>query len=76
MHKWEARVDTPSRDDIRRLLKTFGIAADEAIVTHLARRSGGGPLHIRLLLEDLTDYGASPPEQPLRLELEGEIRRP
>jgi ribosomal protein L12E/L44/L45/RPP1/RPP2 len=26
-----------SRDDIRKLLKTFGIQADEAVIAHLAR---------------------------------------
>ena len=64
-----------SRDDIRSLLKTFGIQADEAIVAHLARNPGEQPLQIRLLLEDLTDYGDSPPEGPLHLEIEGDIRR-
>jgi len=64
-----------SRDDIRHLLKTFGIQADESIIVHLARTPGGPPLQIRLVLEDLTDYGDSPPDAPLRLEIEGEIRR-
>ena len=64
-----------SRDDIRRLLKQFGIRADEAVIAHLARTSGDGPLRVRLTLEDLTDYGNNPPEIPLHLEIEGEIRR-
>jgi hypothetical protein len=64
-----------SRDDIRRLLKQFGIRADEAVITHLARTSGDRPLRIRLTLEDLTDYGRNPPSAPLHLEIEGEIRR-
>jgi hypothetical protein len=68
-------MNDTSRDDIRRLLKTFGIQADEAIIAHLARTPGGPPLQIRLLLEDLTDYGGSPPGEPLRMEIEGEIRR-
>ena len=67
-------MENPSRDDIRRLLKTFGIAADEAILTHLAKNPGVGPRNVRLTLEDLTDYGGSPPDVPLHLELEGEIR--
>ena len=66
-------MDNPSRDDIRRLLKTFGIAADEAILTHLARNPGGSR-KVRLTLEDLTDYGGSPPDVPLHLEIDGEIR--
>jgi hypothetical protein len=64
-----------SRDDIRRLLKQFGIRADEAVIAHLARTTGSQPLRIRLTLEDLTDYGGNPPSIPLRLEIEGEIRR-
>lgn len=64
-----------SRDDIRKLLKTFGVKADEAIITHLARAPGDAPLHLRLVLEDLTDYGEAPPAAPLSLEVEGEIRR-
>lgn len=66
-------MDNPGRDDIRRLLKTFGIAADEAILTHLTRNPGGSR-KVRLTLKDLTDYGGSPPDVPLHLEIEGEIR--
>ena len=68
-------MDSQSRDDIRRLLKTFGIAADEAILMHLARNPGRDPLRIRLTLADLTDYKGSPPAETLALEIEGEIRR-
>ncbi|OGO70184.1 MAG: hypothetical protein A2Z37_12170 [Chloroflexi bacterium RBG_19FT_COMBO_62_14] len=64
-----------SRDDIRRLLKTFGVKADEAILGHLARNPRVGPLRLRLSLEDLTDYGDGPPERPLKLEVAGEVRR-
>lgn len=63
------------REDIRRLLKTFGIKADEIVIAHLARNPGEMPLQIRLILEDRTDYGDHPPEIPLHLEVEGEIRR-
>lgn len=64
-----------SRDDIRRLLKTFGVKADEAILAYLVRNPEVGPLRLRLLLEDLTDYGDAPLEQPLKLEVVGEVRR-
>jgi len=64
-----------SRDNIRRLLKAFGIKADEIVIAHLARNPADMPLHIRLILEDRTDYGDHPPEIPLHLEVEGEIRR-
>ncbi len=68
-------MENSSRDDIRRLLKGFGIAADEAIVAHLARFQGAQPLRVRVTLEDLTDYQGDPPPQPLHLEIEGYIRR-
>lgn len=68
-------MEESSRNDIRRLLKTFGVQVDEAITAHLARHPGQKPLRIRLLLEDLTDYGGSAPDEPLHLEIEGEIRR-
>lgn len=67
-------MEDSSRDDIRRLLKRFGIQADEAVIAYLARNPEAGPLRVRLILEDLTDYGNAPPEEPLHLELEGEIR--
>ena len=68
-------MEGSSRDDIRRLLKTFGIQADESLVAHLARNPGDAPLHGRLSLPDVTDCGERPPGEPLHLELEGRIRR-
>ena len=68
-------MDDNSRNDIRKLLKTFGIQADEAMVAHLARIQDLSALHVRLTLEDLTDYGDQPPSVPLQFALEGEIRR-
>jgi len=50
-------MDGNGRDDIRNLLKTFGIKADEIVIAHLARNPGDMPLQIRLILEDRTDYG-------------------
>ena len=67
-------MEDSSRNDIRRLLKTFGIQADEMILAHLARHPGLGPLHLRVTLTDLTDYGDSPPDARLGLEIEGDIR--
>ncbi len=63
------------RDDIRRLLKSFGVQADEAILTHLARLPGEQTLRIRLVLEDQTAYPGVQPEHRLHLELEGAIHR-
>jgi hypothetical protein len=68
-------MESTSRDDIRRLLKMFGVKADELIVSHLARTTGTGPLRLSLILEDRTDYQGKPPAQRLHLEMEGEIRR-
>ena len=68
-------MESTSRDDIRRLLKMFGIRADELIVAHLARTPSAGPLRLALILEDRTDYGKEPPADRLHLELEGDVRR-
>ena len=64
-----------SRDDIRQLLKQFGVSADGAIVAHLARTAGTQPLRLRCILEDLTEYGGGQPPQRLHLEIEGTVRR-
>jgi len=61
--------------DIRQLLKQFGVQADEMVMAHIARQPGQTPLTIRLTLTDVTDYGDNPPAEPLRLEIEKEIRR-
>ncbi len=62
-----------SRDDMRRLLKTFGVKADELVIAHLARHGHVGALRLALILEDRTDYGGSPPAEPLRLEVEQKV---
>lgn len=64
-----------SRDDIRKLLKSFGVQADETLIAHITRNPGSTPLRVRIIMEDVTDYGQSPPDQPLRLEIEGEVKR-
>jgi len=64
-----------SRNDIRRLLKNFGIQADEAMIAHLANNPDTEQLHIQLVMKDLTDYGDSPPAEVLELKVEGQIRR-
>ena len=68
-------MDDQSRKDIRRLLKTFGVRADEAMVAHLARHPDVDSLRVRVTLEDLSDYGDSAPEEPLHVEVEEEINR-
>ena len=66
-------MENTSRDDMRKLLKTFGVKADELVIAHRARRAGDQPLRIALILEDRTDYQGKPPAQALHLEVEGEI---
>ena len=68
-------MEESSRTDIRRLLKAFGVKADELILTHLTLSPGETPLKLRITLTDLTDYGETAPAEPLHLEIEGEIRR-
>lgn len=68
-------MENNSRKDIRTLLKTFGVRADEAIVGHLAKYPDVKQLHLRLILQDQTDYGASKPSKALSLEIDGKISR-
>jgi hypothetical protein len=67
-------TEETARDDIRKLLKTFGIQADETIIRHLERLPEPTKLKVRLVLEDHTDYGSKAPEKPLAFSIEGEIR--
>jgi hypothetical protein len=68
-------MEDSTRKDIRRILKTFGIGADEALVAHLARNPDIITLRVKLTLEDMTDYGDLEPPQPLHLVVEDEIIR-
>ena len=68
-------MDGSGRDDMRKLLKEFGIKADETVIEHLTRNQDVDLLNIRLTLVDSTDYGASPPTTPLELVVEGTVRR-
>lgn len=61
------------RTDVRRLLKRFGVQADEAVVRHLAQQPGPRPLRLRCTLEDRTDYGGAAPASPLAVTVEGEV---
>lgn len=72
---FEVRMEETARNDIRRLLKTFGVKADEAMIAHLARNPGVDGLRVRVVLEDLTEYGEAEPAEPLRLVVEADVRR-
>ena len=67
-------MEDNSRKDIRALLKTFGVKADEAIVGHLAKNPDVKQLSLKVTLEDLTDYGSSPSGE-LSFVVEGQINR-
>jgi len=67
-------MEEDSRNDIRRLLKTFGVQADNEIVRHLLHNQTSGPLHLRITLDDLTDYGDQPPKDLLHIVVEGDIQ--
>jgi hypothetical protein len=69
-------MEETNRQDIRRLLKRFGVQADEALIAHLTRNPDVDVLRVRIVLEDLTEYATATPAEPLRLEVEGEVRRP
>ncbi len=51
--------DDMCKKDIRALLKTFGVMADEAIVGHIAKNPNAEILKLKVTLEDMTDYGGS-----------------
>ena len=68
-------MDDNSRKDIRALLKTFGVKADEAIVGHLAKNPDVQQLTLKITLEDMTDYGSSTPSEGLSFVVDGNINR-
>jgi len=68
-------MDDNSRKGIRRLLKTFGIRADEAMVAYLARHPEIDSLQVRITLEDITAYGDGKPAETLQLMMEDTIER-
>ena len=49
-------TDEMCKKDIRGLLKTFGVMADEAIVGHIAKNPGVDSLNFKITLEDITNY--------------------
>ncbi len=67
-------MNEATRQDIRALLKRFGIKADEHVTAHLETTGGGAALALRITLEDVTDYGdATGAMAPLTLD--GTLRR-
>ena len=66
-------MNEPTAMNIRRLLKSFGIQADEAVMKYFSQNASITSLEIRLTLEDISDYGANEPAEKLFVKLEGEI---
>jgi hypothetical protein len=63
------------QNDIRKLLRTFGVKADQAIHAYLENNPEIPAIKVRLVLEDLTEYESEQPANKLHLEVEGEVRR-
>ena len=61
-----------AHDDVRRLLKEFGVSADETVMAYIIEQKPKRPLQIRIVLEDVTQYDAPPPPA-LRLEVSGTV---
>ena len=61
-----------AHEDIRKLLKEFGLTADETVSAYLIQQNVDRPLRLRIVLEDITVY-ETPPSEPLRVIVEGEV---
>ena len=61
-----------AHDDVRKLLKEFGVSADETVMAYLLEKKPSRPLRLRLTLEDVTVYDV-PPAERLRLEVSGVV---
>lgn len=68
-------MEDNSRKGIRRLLKTFGIQADEALVAYLARHPELDSLQVRITLENVSSYENGKPAESLLLLVEDTIER-
>ena len=68
-------MEDRSRKDIRRILKTFGIRADETLVGHLARNPHLSKIRVRITLEEISGYDETLDAQPIKLVIEDEIHR-
>jgi hypothetical protein len=61
-----------TRRDMRRLLKTFGISADEALTSYLREHPDVKHLQVRITLHGTASDGGAAAE-PLELEIEDTI---
>jgi len=67
-------MEEQTRYDIRMLLKSFGIQADQAITSHMAKLPAEKVVKLRITLEDQTEYDDIELRGSLRIVLEGEVR--
>jgi hypothetical protein len=61
-----------AHNDIRRLLREFGIKADETLTAYLRDSKPPAPVRVRILLEEVGQISA-PHGDRLHLEIEGEV---
>jgi hypothetical protein len=62
-----------THNDIRKLLKIFGVQADEAIMARVARSTGHGSFNLRLTLEELSRPDENPQAEAIHLVVEGSV---
>ncbi len=62
-----------THNEIRKLLKIFGVQADEAIMARVDRLGDHGSLNLRLTLEELNDHHMALSTEPLRVIVEGSV---
>ena len=67
------KLNEHGRQDIRKLLKRFGIEADKSVTAYLGKHPDYSELRVRLTLEDITQYDdAAQVMEPLVID--GSIR--
>jgi hypothetical protein len=67
-----SELQDSTRRDMRRLLKTFGVSADEALTTYLREHPEVAHLHVRITLQGTASSEGAAAE-PLQLEIEDTI---
>lgn len=68
-------MDEQAREDIRRLLRSFGVQADKAMSAYLEDNPDVTELRVRIRLQGERDAGAEYSPPPLDLVVGGIIRR-
>jgi hypothetical protein len=68
-----AIMPSNAHDDIRRLLKEFGLTADETVSAYFIEEKPAQSLRLRIVLEDVTPYEKAP-ARSLRVEVAGDVR--